>query len=139
MQINDENNEVVEEYRTANIVGPYIGWMDNRNGNPDIYCDTTELPWVAITEISGGLGTTGSVKNIGTEDATGVPWELTIQGGILGLINTSKSGNADIAVGEVNAIRSGLFFGLGPIKITLTVDNVQRDPEGLQLIILTLI
>ena len=139
VQINDENNELIEEYRCADITGPYIIWMDNRSGNADIYMDTTELPWVVITEFNGGLGVSGTVLNVGTEDASEVPWELFIKGGILGLINKTYNGTTDILQGEIVSIETGFFFGLGPIKIVLIVDGAARDTEALQLIVLTLI
>jgi hypothetical protein len=139
-QINDESATLVEEYRCADIEGPYIAWMDNRNTNYDIYSDKTTLPWVAITTVTGGLfGVTAGITNIGNEDAENVPWSFHVQGGILGLINTITEGTIDIPMGDTVSIKSAQLFGLGKISIVVIADGVMRDSEGTHLIFFTIL
>jgi hypothetical protein len=68
-------------------------------------------------EITGGLGVGATITNDGAGDAIDVPYELTVTGGILGMINKTITGTLDIDAGATESISSGLLFGLGGIEI----------------------
>jgi hypothetical protein len=129
-QINDVVTKVIGEYRCANIEGPSIAWMDNRNGNADLYADVSTIPWITLVECSGGLGCSVEIANVGTGDAMDIEWNMHVQGGVKGLINVMKNGILDIAAGKVATAKSGLFFGLGKIFISATVAGVTIEKEG---------
>jgi hypothetical protein len=88
-------------------------------------------------EVSGGLGVTATVTNNGAGDALGVPWNMNITGGILGMVNKTVSGTTDISSGTSVALTSGLFFGFGPISITVTVGLKEMNKEMFHLFIWT--
>jgi hypothetical protein len=99
-----------------------------------------------IGTFKSGLGVTTTVQNIGIAPATNVSWTITVTGGLLGLINkTAGDTITSLAAGEVsNPLKTGLFFGFGPITITATVTcdqgvSVEKTASGTQLIIFTLV
>jgi len=91
-------------------------------------------------EITGGLGAAGAtITNNGLGDAIGVPYEISVTGGLLGLINKTINGMIDIEAGATESISSGLLLGLGGIEISVTVGVKEEIAEGMQLLILTII
>lgn len=139
-QINDVSEKVVGDYRCADTEGPYMAWTDNRNDNKDIYCDVTDMPWIAIKDVSGGFGVSVEIANIGTADAKDVEWEIHVEGGILGLINKTVSNTIDIETGTSEIVKTGLLLGFGKIAIAVVSDGVALDNEsGIQLIIFTIV
>jgi hypothetical protein len=134
-QINDGTTSIIGEYRCANIEGPCIAWMDNRNTNADIYADITTMPWIAFKKCTGGLGCSVEIANVGTGDATGIEWNMHVHGGIQGLINVTKNGTIHIATGKTGKVKSGLFLGLGNILMTATVGGGIIEKEGKHLLI----
>ena len=100
--------------------------------------DFAETPLFDI-EITGGLGATAEITNIGLDDAIDVPYEITVTGGLLGLINKTVNGTIDIEVGATESISSGLLLGLGGIEISVTVGVKEENAEGMQLLIFTII
>jgi len=129
-QISDEAASISAEYHCANVEGPYIAWMDNRNTNTDIYADITTMPWVALKRYTGGLGCSIEITNVGTGDATDIEYDMKVQGGVQGLINFTKNGTIDIAAGKSTKVRSGVFFGLGKILMTATIAGGMYEKEG---------
>ena len=92
-----------------------------------------------VVDIKGGLGVIAAITNDGLGDAIGVPWEIRVTGGILGMINVTKTGTIDLLAGETQSISTGLFFGLGSITITVEVGVIEETAEGTQLIILSMV
>jgi hypothetical protein len=90
-------------------------------------------------EITGGLGIEVSITNNGLGDAIGVPYELTVTGGILGLINTTITDTIDIDAGATETISSGLLFGLGGIEITVKVGVKEGAAQGTQFLIFSIV
>jgi len=88
---------------------------------------------------TGGLGVGATITNDGLGDASDVPYEITVTGGLLGLINKTVNGTIDIEAGATETISSGLLLGLGGIEITVTVGVKEEIAEGLQLFIFTII
>jgi hypothetical protein len=90
-------------------------------------------------EIKGGLGVGATITNNGLGDAIGVPYELTVAGGILGLINKTITGTLDIDAGAAESISSGLLFGLGGIEITVKVGVKEKTAQGTQFLIFSIV
>jgi hypothetical protein len=97
-----------------------------------------ETPDVTFT-ITGGFGVHVDITNNGTSDANDVAWQITVKGGIFGLINYTVNGLADIAVGMSTKVGTGMFLGLGDIQITATVGEMTKQIPGTHFIILTII
>ena len=93
---------------------------------------------VEIT-IKGGIGVTVEIINKGTTDIDDVPWEITVTGGILGLIHTTVNGTVDILVGESYSVGTGVFFGFGPITIIVNVADEEQTATGTHLFIVSLV
>ena len=145
--INDESGTVVEQYSGASLGGPFAAWTDDRNSPTEIYFDTAvepkKKPILDIISISGGIGVTATIKNIGEAPATGVESSLTVTGGILGLINKNESDTVtSLAIDAEASISSGIIFGLGAVEIVATVScaegsSDEETVDGTQIIIFT--
>ena len=102
-------------------------------------------PELSIESITGGLGVTAIIKNVGDADATNVNYALTVTGGILNLINVTITDiQTDLAVDEEIVVDTGIFFGFGPIDITVTAtcDEESSDEEtadGMQIIVFSIV
>jgi len=90
-------------------------------------------------DITGGLGVNAIITNNGTANASGVEWQIHVEGGILGLINKTINGTIDVAAGESKTVGTGLFFGLGPIAITAKVADEEKTATGIQFIIFSMV
>jgi C1A family cysteine protease len=86
-----------------------------------------------------GLGINVIYDNNGLGDAIGVPWEITVKGGILGLINETVNGTIDIPVGGTETVGTGMFFGFGPITITANIADEEKTATGTQFIIFSMV
>jgi len=87
--------------------------------------------------LSGGFGITMTVTNYALEDAFNVTWQIHVKGGLLGLVNTTKSGTiATIPSGATStAVSTGIFLGLGPIAITASAEDAEVNATGTILLI----
>jgi hypothetical protein len=81
-------------------------------------------------QIKGGFGVKMVITNTGTSDATGVTWQIHVQGGILKLINKTKSGTIDIPAGTSKTVSTGLILGLGGITISTQVAGNEKTANG---------
>ena len=79
----------------------------------------TPFPYLDI-EVKGGLGIKATITNTGLGDAIGVPYEFTVKGGALGLINQTINGTIDILMGNQKSF-SGYFFRFGAITISVKI------------------
>jgi len=148
LKINDNAGTVPVDYRTNDITitGDTL-WTDTRAGNEDIYFDNVggQPPWpfLEVKTFSGGLGVSVVLTNTGTGPGTNVKWELAVNGGVLGRINKVVNGTyPSLAVNEEHTEKTGLFFGLGTITITVTMtcdegDSETRTTNGTQLLFFT--
>jgi len=143
---NQVNDRFAAHDLAKGIDGVYGIWEDTRNADIDIYfaqATLVQVPMLEIISITGGIGVKAVVKNTGTAAATNVEAELTVIGGILGLINKNASGSeASLAVDGELTLSSGIIFGLGAIDITVeaTCDegaSASGSASGTQLIIFT--
>jgi hypothetical protein len=89
--------------------------------------------------ISGGLGVHAKITNNGTANATGVAWQVHVEGGILHRMNQTVHGTVDVKVGETKTIGTGMFFGFGGIQVTVMVGDATKTADGTQVLILSLL
>jgi hypothetical protein len=88
--------------------------------------------------ITGGIGVTVMIANFGEEDALDVPWLIHVEGGFFGLINKVAEGTIDsIPAGQSTSVKTGVFFGFGPILITARVGALEKTAEGKQILVLS--
>ncbi len=89
--------------------------------------------------ITGGLGVSLKITNNGTTDVTGIPWQIHVQGGILGLINKTVNGTVDIPAGQTNTVGTSMLFGFGALMVTAKVADEEQIAGGFQFIIFSLV
>jgi len=87
--------------------------------------------------IIGGLGLSLKITNNGKANADGVPWKIYVNGGIFGRIDKTVNGIIDIPAGESKTVRTGNYFGLGQIRITVKVAEAEKMVWGQKYIIFT--
>jgi hypothetical protein len=123
-QINDHGNQVSPgTYRIT-------GWMVKTGYYPIIYAEPVNIKIGSELNIGvhGGIGVNFSISNIGIFNATNVSGEVSIKGGILGLINLSESYSVDnLAVNE-SILKTLYPLGFGPI--TIEIYATASDAEG---------
>ena len=106
-------------------------------GEPPMYPD------IEIVDLTGGIGATATIKNSGLAPATNVNIVMTIKGGIFGLIDKEITSDiSSIDVDQEASVKSGMFFGLGPIDITISVECSEGSSDeivatGIQFLIFT--
>jgi len=129
MKVNDEDGTVVMEENCIDICSRGITWVDNRNGNRDIYFSTFPAPIVVIQGISGGFGVKATIANIGSLPATNVDWSVDLSG--LVFIGGHSEGTIDeIAPGESVEVGPSFVFGIGPTTITVNAGGVTATAKG---------
>jgi hypothetical protein len=89
--------------------------------------------------IAGGLGVTLKITNNGLVNATDVPWQIHVEGGILGKINKTANGTVDIPAGKSVTVKTGMLLGFGAISITAKVADEEQTATGTQLIIFSMV
>jgi hypothetical protein len=89
--------------------------------------------------ITGGLGVKLEITNKGIANVSDVPWQLHVEGGILGLINKTINGTINITAGETIPVGKMILFGFGLITITARVADEEQTATGTQLIIVSLV
>jgi len=94
---------------------------------------TIPIPVVDIQTISGGIGVTAVIENVGTGEATDIEWSITLKGDIgIILFGGDKSGTiSSLLPGESFIISTGLLFGLGLLEINVTADYMWDTTLGL--------
>ncbi len=89
-----------------------------------------------IIDIKGGIGVSAEVKNINDGPVSNICWNITITGGILGLVDKNKGETIpQLASEEVVTIKSGLVLGLGSINVTVSIKSdegvTKRQDSGM--------
>jgi FG-GAP repeat len=113
-------------------------WHDDDNGlnSGSAYVFTK----IGVTfSIEGGMGVKAIIKNEGTTDANDIPWQIHVEGGMLGMINKTVNETIDIPAGESVTVNTGLLLGFGPISIVAKVADEEQNAEGTQIIIFSMI
>jgi len=71
------------------------------------------------------------ITNNGTSDANDIPWQIHVEGGILGRINITVNGTIDnIPAGGTISVGKIMLFGFGPITITVKVADEEKTTSG---------
>ena len=100
---------------------------------------------LSIISITGPIGVTATIKNIGDAEATTVDWSVKVTGGIAGRINKEGNGTeATLGVGAEVKGKSGIIFGFGKIAVVATASCAEgssdtENANGLQVLIFSLI
>jgi hypothetical protein len=89
--------------------------------------------------ITGGFGVNLKITNNGTINATGVPWQLQVKGGLLGRINKTVNGTIDIPAGQSKTVGMGMFFGFGALTITAKVADEEQTKKGTQILVFSIV
>ena len=84
-------------------------------------------PVLEITTITGGLGVSAKVTNIGDDDASDVNVTIVVTGGLLKFINASKTTSSVILESQQAVVSKATLFRLGQISITVTADASNAD------------
>jgi hypothetical protein len=90
-----------------------------------------EEPIIVVDSISGGIGVKAVIKNIGTGDATGVAWEIALDGKLI-FLGKSKTGTVDIPAGGSVTVKSFVIgFGATNINVTAADDAMTKTGKVL--------
>jgi hypothetical protein len=120
----------------------FIGalWDDNVNGVDAGSAYVFTKSGADITfNISGGLGVKVDITNNGTSDANDIPWQIHVEGGMLGMINKTVNGTVDIPAGESVTVNTGMLLGFGALSITAKVADEEQTATGTQIIIFSMV
>jgi hypothetical protein len=120
------------------------GWMVQSMQYPPIYAQPINIRIGSKIEIGvhGGLGVTLSMTNVGLFNTTDVKGNVSIKGGIFGLINLSESFDVDSLVVNESISKTFHPVGFGPIKIDIIVsasDAEELIREGRMTVIFFLV
>jgi hypothetical protein len=107
------------------------------SGSAYVFTKDGELPNLVIA-IGSGIGINAVIINTGTANAS-VDWQIHVEGGILGLINKTVNGTIDILAGESKTVKTGFFFGLGPITVTVKAADINETTKGIYLFIFSMV
>jgi len=90
-------------------------------------------------DTTGGLGVKAVIKNNGTSDVTDIPWQIHVEGGMLGMINKTVNGTVDIPAGKSVTVKTGMLLGFGAISIVARVADEEQTATGTQIIIFSMV
>ncbi len=92
------------------------------------------------TQIKGGIGVNLVIKNTGPGDAEDIDYNITVTGGLLGMINVSVGDTIEMIEADQQTKKgTGLFLGLGPIEIKATADIDEITAKGFVILFFVLI
>ena len=110
--------------KAKDVRGKESGWSDI------ILINIVAMPMIEIGDITGGFGVNTVIRNIGAAKATDVEWTIKLDGFVL--FGKEKTGTfEEILPGSGLSAKTGLVFGLGNIKITVTVDEAEKTADAL--------
>jgi hypothetical protein len=113
-------------------------WGDDDNGNESgsayIFTREGETPNLQIDITTQGIGVDAAITNNGIVNANGVEWQIHVEGGIFGYINTTVDGTIDVPMGETRTVTTGLFLGLGPFTIIVKANDKEKTAKGIILL-----
>jgi hypothetical protein len=129
--VNDVDQSAIETIHCADVSSSLITWTDTRDEVNSVYFDTAGIvaPIITIDSITGGLGITAVIKNIGTGDANDIDWSISFDGGTF--FGGDNSGTIDtLAIGQTVTIKSKFLIGFGNTEITINVGGVTETKSA---------
>ncbi len=120
-------------------VDPYNSTVYIGTGRLNAQKALAAVPSPLEVKIKGGLGVKAVITNNGTTDANDAPWQIHVEGGMLGMINKTVNGTIDIPAGESVTVKTGLLLGFGTITITAKVADDEQTATGKQIIIFSMV
>ncbi len=131
LKVNDEDGSVVAEAGTADVCKLGAIWMDNRNGNIDLFFDTVgEMAVINVGNIAGGFGVKATVSNIGNAPAENVQWSIDLEGGLVLLGKHAEGTIASLAPGASVDISAGFVLGVGKVTIKVQAGGATAQANG---------
>ncbi|MCK5301203.1 MAG: hypothetical protein KAJ21_04800, partial [Thermoplasmatales archaeon] len=131
-KINEVDGSVIVGDSSIDLSGNNLVWTDDRSGDNVVYFGKVgeiSAPIIEIESITGGMGVTTIIKNIGTADAQDIDWSISFDGGTF--FGGDNSGTIDtLAVGESVTVKSKFLIGLGSSDITINVDSITETKSG---------
>jgi len=133
-----ESGETIQTAHTWTVNGTYdvkVKAKDNNdamsNWSDPLIITIVGKPCIEIGGITGGFGIHAEIKNTGVMDATDVQWGISLQG--LVFIGKEKTGSiVKIAPGFTSTAKTGFFFGIGPVDVTITATAEGLNPTEKQ-------
>lgn len=112
-------------------------WEEEPGGDTTFRTYGTDATLLNLS-ITGGIGVSVSAKNDGLINADNVKTEISIQGGILGLINISAEDNTSLLLPTESLVTKTQPLGLGPMTIVATTraDNAEEVTKNQDALIL---
>ncbi len=126
-----KTNHYSKEYYISSINSNGMRWcfyQTNLFGDPSVVMYTKDesvpTPKIEIGEITGGLFLSFVIKNIGTDVADEVSWNMKVDGGFFDFIHVDNDGEfVSIPAGDqVTVTLNTLILGLGAVKITASAE-----------------
>jgi hypothetical protein len=96
---------------------------------PATITEVQQEPIIEIGAITGGFGVKAVIKNVGTGDATGVAWEIALDGKLV-FIGKSKTGTVDIPAGTEVTVKIPFVLGFGATNINVTAADAAKTATG---------
>jgi hypothetical protein len=98
---------------------------------------TIQYPIAVEIAVSGGLGLSATITNVGTEDLTDIDWSFNLDGSLI-FIGKTKSGTiASLAAGDSVTVKD-FVIGLGKTNIVVTAGTEEVTTQGTVLLILVI-
>ncbi|MCK5112956.1 MAG: Zn-dependent exopeptidase M28, partial [Thermoplasmatales archaeon] len=66
-----------------------------------------------------------AIKNTGLAEADDINWQITLDGGLILLGKETTGTIQTIPIGGEEEVRSGLIFGFGQTRVTVTADILE--------------
>ena len=121
----------------------FISFNDGHNWSGEIFPDADGCfktyglreTFLNINMYSNRFGPSFYIKNIGNYTAWDITWNITINGGIFGLIHKQVIDNlSELLPGNQTIIKMSGFFGLGPVTISVRISaaNVHEQIKQMQ-------
>jgi len=131
IDLGDDWGQIDMYYMDDNNFGSNVHGGGAKTGGQITYCslkikfdEPISDPKLEITDVTGGFGKVNvEIENVGEVNASDVDWSISVNGGLLGLINVSTDGSiVTFTVGDTETVQTEKFiFGLGTVNITIDV------------------
>ena len=107
-----------------------IPYGEESDWSPELEVTISEaMPELEITTISGGLGVSAGIKNIGNADAIDVNWSITLDGGLILLGKETADTITSIAAEDQATVQSSLIFGIGKTMIIVNAECAEGSSD----------